>query len=383
VKSNRRLIKYIVASIISLSVCFVVVVAIVANIIYSEVFRPTSTPRPEDAVIVAMEEGQVILRSTGRSKHNEWKLKGTWGIIGEEAYAQIGKIIRINKEQVVRKFEVLEGVFHAGANVWVDALIYPDDPQRAFGLPLREVNYTSDLGRFPAYFIEGGLDTWVIFVHGKRDIPHDSPPFAYPIMPVITQMGFPILDISYRNDIGVPESFDRLHWYGLTEWQDLEGAAQYALSHGAQSLVLYGFSMGGGIIASFLHRSDLAKKVVGVVLDGPMLNLNTVIEAGFRQRGLPTILIQPSKRVVSLWTGMKWTDLNHLVGIEQWQTPILLFHGTDDQLVPVETSALLTQKRPDLVNYVPIPGATHGASWNLSPKVYERSVRHFLGELSN
>jgi len=383
VKSGRRLIAYVITVTIGLAVCLVVLVAFVANIIYSEVFHPSSTSRPKDAVIVSMEDGQVTLRSTGRSNLDEWTREGTWGVIGKEAYAQIGKIIRTDKGQVVRTFEVLEGTFRAGASVWIDALVYPDDPVRAFGLPVREVSYASNLGTFPAYFIEGELDTWVIFVHGKRDVPHGRPPFAYPIIPVIAEMGFPILDISYRNDIGVPESPDGLHWYGLTEWQDLEGAAQYALSHGAQSLVLYGFSMGGGITASFLYRSDLAEKVVGAVLDAPMLNLNTVIEAGFRQRGLPVILIRPSKLAVSLRTGVKWADLDYLAGVERWRTQILLFHGAEDQIVPVEMSDFLAQTRPDLVNYIRTPGATHGASWNVSPEVYETSVRSFLGKLSN
>ena len=63
--------------------------------------------------------------------------------------------------------------------------------------------------------------------------------------------------------------------------------------------------------------------MVGGGLDAPMLNLNTVIEAGFKQRGLPAISIQPSKVVVSLGTGMKWSDLNYLAGVERWQTQIL------------------------------------------------------------
>ena len=77
--------------------------------------------------------------------------------------------------------------------------------------------------------------------------------------------------ITYRNDLGEPESPDGFHWYGQHEWKDLEGAARYALEHGAEELILVGYSMGGGIVMNFLYRSPLANKVEGVILDAPML----------------------------------------------------------------------------------------------------------------
>ena len=54
-------------------------------------------------------------------------------------------------------------------------------------------------------------------------------------------------------------SADGYHRYGQTEWEDLAAAIQYALDHGAEDVVLVGYSMGGAIVVSLLYRSPLAQ----------------------------------------------------------------------------------------------------------------------------
>ena len=71
-----------------------------------------------------------------------------------------------------------------------------------------------------------------------------------------------------------PPSPDGFHWYGLTEWEDLEGAARFSFEHGAEDLILVGYSMRGAIVTNFLYQSSVAKNVRGVILDAPMLDLN-------------------------------------------------------------------------------------------------------------
>jgi pimeloyl-ACP methyl ester carboxylesterase len=64
---------------------------------------------------------------------------------------------------------------------------------------------------------------------------------------------------------------------------------RYAQEHGADSVLLYGASMGGAIVASFLERSDLAGSVRGIVLDAPMLDLAATVEHGAAHSDLPLI----------------------------------------------------------------------------------------------
>jgi alpha/beta superfamily hydrolase len=65
------------------------------------------------------------------------------------------------------------------------------------------------------------------------------------MLPAVTELGLHCLIITYRNDLGALASPDGFHWYGLSEWRDLEGAARYAVEHGAENLILVGYSMGG------------------------------------------------------------------------------------------------------------------------------------------
>ncbi|MDP8958583.1 MAG: alpha/beta hydrolase, partial [Actinomycetota bacterium] len=58
--------------------------------------------------------------------------------------------------------------------------------------------------------------------------------------------------------------------------------------------------------------------------------------------------------------------------------PILLFHGEEDETVPIETSRALEAARPQLVTYVQVEGAGHIEAWNANPVAYEASVREFV-----
>ena len=99
-------------------------------------------------------------------------------------------------------------------------------------------------------------------LHGRRVTPRE----ALRMLPVTTGLGLPSLSITYRNDFWAPKTEDCYYRYGQTEWQDLEGAVRYALEHGADNVVLVGYSMGGGIVINFLYESSLAGEVRGVIL---------------------------------------------------------------------------------------------------------------------
>ena len=56
------------------------------------------------------------------------------------------------------------------------------------------------------------------------------------MLPTVAELGLTSLTINYRNDEGLPANPDGYHRFGQTEWADLEGAAKYALAHGAEGL---------------------------------------------------------------------------------------------------------------------------------------------------
>ncbi|MDA2923157.1 lysophospholipase [Acidobacteria bacterium AH-259-L09] len=349
----------------------------VSNIIREQVLEPKHGVRPLDLEVVELTEDRITLGVTPQTQRDEWKRSGIWGLRWEDGYAQLGAILRIDEQQVVREFFPMMGSLKPGDRVRTELWPFPDDPYKAFGLPTEKVSYSSLLGRFPAYFIDGPRKTWVIFVHGK--LPPRKPPIAYPILPAVAELGLPSLIITYRNDVGELSNPDGFHWFGLTEWEDLEGAARYALEQGAEDLIVVGYSMGGAIVTNFLYRSELANKVRGAILDAPMLDLNATVDFGARLRGVPRLLMAIGKFMAGLRFGIDWKALNYLSRADELTVPILLFHGDADTEIPIETSNALANARPDIVTYHRVAYATHVRSWNMHPDRYEAAVREFLG----
>ncbi len=56
--------------------------------------------------------------------------------------------------------------------------------------------------------------------------------------------------------------------------------------------------------------------------------------------------------------------------------PILLIHGTVDDLTPIEVSDRLAEVS-ESVTYLRAPGAGHVRSWNVDPAGYEAAVQAF------
>jgi hypothetical protein len=221
----------------------------------------------------------------------------------------------------------------------------------------------------------------LIVVHGKKDAPPREALRSYPVLPAVAEFGIPALIISYRNDEGAPASPDGLHRYGQTEWQDLQGAVLYAIEHGAEQLILMGYSMGGAMILNFLYQSQLADQVVGIILDSPMLNFGATVDFGTMQLGVPLFFSALGKYISALRFDINWEDLNYISRVDQLTLPLLLFHGDADTTVPIEISDSLATRWLGMLTYAPIHGATHIRSWNVNPDLYEKEVSRFLQEL--
>ena len=352
-----------------------------SNLVRDAGLRPKRVDLRPELEVVALGEGRITLRVTGELHNDDWKKDGIWGLRWDEGYAQVGKIVEINDQEVVREFYPFMGNLRIGDRVGLYIFSHPDDPEEAFGLPTRKVSYSSPLGQFPAWFIEGSRSTWFIVVHGKKDAPPREALRSFPVLPLVARLGLPALIISYRNDEGAPASADGFHRYGQTDWQDLEGAIEYAIEHGAERLILMGYSMGGAMILNFLYQSQLADRVVGIILDAPMLNFGATVDFGAAELGVPRSLILLGKFISTLRFDIDWEELDYISRVDQLTLPLLLFHGDADTTVPVEMSDVLATRWAGMPNYVPFPDATHIRSWNMYPDLYERELGRFLQDL--
>lgn len=215
-------------------------------------------------------------------------------------------------------------------------------------------------------------DTWLIAVHGRGSARSQ----ALRVVRTTAALGCASLLVSYRNDPGAPG--DGTCRLGLDEWADLEAAVAEARARGARRVLLAGWSMGGAIVATFLRRSALAHTVDGVLLDSPVLDWSETIRRVLRSSKLPpgvrAAVARTWRTALRVRGKLDWAELGQHSLSERLTAPLLLIHGTGDELVPVETSDALAAARPDLVSYLRVEGAGHVHSWNHDPVGYDHAV---------
>jgi alpha-beta hydrolase superfamily lysophospholipase len=315
--------------------------------------------------------GQVVLpRSEDTMRPGVYGLEWHGG-----GRATLEGVLSSSASTVTRRLSAVHGGQLArGVQVAIDTDVYTGNPQQALGLPFRNVSVPDELGSMPAWLIPGRSRTWAIVVHGINADREDDLYLA----PPLHRAGLPTLLITYRDDLGAPRSPDGLHHMGLTEWRDLQAAVSFALSHGAQHVVLAGFSMGGAIVAQFMERSPLANHVAGLVLDAPALSWKAILSFNASEMGLPAFAALPVEWTIDLRIHPNWGSLDALDHPSSFHLPILLFHGTADKLVPISTSDAFARELRGWVTYYRVPQAGHVQSWNVDPRLYEQRLAKFL-----
>ncbi len=298
----------------------------------------------------------------------------------EAGYGQVSGV-PTGGDDVRRALTVLSGrAPRVGDHVDLDRSGFPDEPEVALGRRVRTVRYGP--GSFPAWYVPGKDRTWAVLVHGKGQ---DRAEMLRMMRSTVAR-GLPSLAISYRNDDGAAPDDSGLYQFGRTEWADLDAAVRYAQRQGADDVVLVGASMGGAIIASYLRHVPEAP-VGALVLDSPMLDCGATVSHGASQLPLPVVGAVPepltwtAKRLATLRYGIDWEEVDYLTDTSWLTAPTLLFHGSQDETVPLAASERLAEARSAEVDLVIVPGAGHVASWNSDPGTYDATVTAFLGDV--
>jgi pimeloyl-ACP methyl ester carboxylesterase len=149
-------------------------------------------------------------------------------------------------------------------------------------------------------------------------------------------------------------------------------------------VLLFGWSMGGAIVGQLLARSPLANSVTGVVLDAPVTNWTKTLELQAALRGVPTAIVPIAKMVSDRRIGIDFDKFDLVAHPPTVKPKTLLFHGSADGSVPVQSSRDLAAAAARLqwpLQYVEVPGAEHTAEWNVDPDGYRRNLDDFLTEL--
>ena len=343
-----------------------------SSVIAGELLTPQELPPGPTFEIELVGAGRIVL-----PRNDLTERVGVWGITdGADAYGQMAGVISQDAETVERSFRTLEGRFIAGDMVSIDAYAEGLDPMSAFAMDFENVRVPGRLGVNPAWFIPGVVDTWAIIVHGEG---LDERRQALRVLPAYVDAGLPVLVITYRNDGAAPEDGGIYRW-GLSEWQDIDAAMVYAGGAGreAQSFVLHGFGMGANVAAMHLHESDLASDVRGAVLDSLVVDLGAVVDQIAEERGIPAVVNAAAKAVARVRFGLEWAELDQLARVTQFDTPLLVLHGSNDELSPIVSVEEFVGALPESVTFERFEGASRMELWNQDPERYSDAIFRFL-----
>lgn len=279
---------------------------------------------------------------------------------------------------------------HVGGGLFFSGELIEDgftpDPDRivleaSSDFEVQEVTYSSPVGEFEAWHLPAQRSTWVIHVHGKGATPAEAEHLFAPLQ----QAGFPQLAITYRNDQGQPADPSGFYQYGFSEWEDIEGAVEFALSNGARSIVLSGFSTGASHILAYLYRNNL-DVVKGLIFDSPNIDFAGTVDFNAAQRDMPLLpmkvpstIAQVAKFITSLRIGVNWKSIDYVDKAEgSLRVPVLIHHGTSDESVPLTQSIEFAEHNPELVQLVQVRDAGHVGSHEIDPEGYLANVLDFL-----
>ena len=304
--------------------------------------------------------------------------EGLWGLDGDDAYAQVSTIVRLEAETVERGLRTLEGEFSIGDSARIDPDAYTGDPFTAHGIAWEPLVIPSEIGPHQGWFVDGRRSTWIVFVHGKGD---DRLTESLRMIPRLVEQGFPVMVITIRNDVGATPSGSGMRLWGLEEWRDVDAAVQLGLRKGAKDVVLVASGFGASIVSTFLHESDQIGVVRGAVLDSPVVDLEGSVIRWSRERGTPRIVGWLGRRLATVRFGMEWDLLDQIERADEFDVPMFILFGGEDPVTYPEDIERFADAVDPLADRQRFEQGGHTDLWNIDQFRYETVVTSWLTEL--
>lgn len=310
-------------------------------------------------------------------RYSIWFANGT-------GHACVGPVVASDPKAgtVTRVIERVDSgdLLGATAGIW-SAYVFSKPDQ--LGLSYSDVEIPVEGGVAPAWKFEPAEATkpgaWAIHIHGMGG----RRAGALRGVPVAVGCGYTSLVVSFRNDGEAPPSADGRYTLGQSEWWDVEAAVQYALDNGAQQIVLFGWSLGGAIALRLADLSSHSDRIVGLILDAPVMDWQTTLTVNAGASGLPRsiaalglcLLQSPKMRwVTGLQDPIEFAHMDWLKRADEIKKPTLVLHGHGDPSTPFQVSQLIAGLRPDLLRLVPFDTVGHSHEWNVDPERWESAV---------
>ncbi len=123
-----------------------------------------------------------------------------------------------------------------------------------------------------------------------------------------------------------------------------------------ENIVVMGRSLGGGVSVDLASR----EKIGGLILQ-------STFKSAFR--------------VLTNWRILPFDKFNNIGKIRNVKCPILIAHGTADEVIPFHHGTALFEAANEPKQFYPVPGARHNNVFGVGGKAYEKTLLDFLNAL--
>ena len=393
---------------------FLIILLIAVGWYFSGLIYETGlNPEFNDSENVGTAEDRVVIESitqdtiTLNVEEEQWGPlleNGLYGIVGQNGDAIVGGILLTNGNIIERELLQINGNLVSGDRISASGLIRKDDsgsykilgtsgwsgqategiytPESVSEVAYEDIFYESDVGEFPAYLTTNGDNGIVIFVHGFRGN-YAREVFSLMRAKDFEELGYRSMIISYRNDRGLPKDPSGIYQYGVTEWADIDAAVNEARKYN-DNIILFGISGGGGPVSSWIQNTDDLSKVSGIIYEAPVISFWESVEVNGSARfpWLPKALFSYFKIFTEIRYSVDFDSMDFRDAVINSSIPTLLFHGDDDEWVPVEMSDLIAESRNANFTYIRYENVGHVTSWNADPDNYFYQLSEFLSNLN-
>ena len=252
--------------------------------------------------------------------------------------------------------------------------------KKALAIPFEQVSLKASKHKTLCaryYFVKEGAPTSIL-VHGYKG--NGIRDFSGGVQELIKRGNNVLVTDHYGHNLssgrnitfGVKEKYDVLKWIDYINKRNNN-----------PDIYLYGISMGASTVLMD-SGLDLPKNVKAIIADCPYISVKEEIKFTVEKMGMKFKPLYPFIYLAALLFARFNLNKGEVRDyIKNNKLPILLIHGTTDDIVPVTNSRTIYKEFPNNIRYVEVEGAPHGMSYFVDYERYSIELDEFLKKVRN
>lgn len=254
-------------------------------------------------------------------------------------------------------------------------------PYEVVVFPSRSGETTVDSWYIPAVSSSSKAESkqTVILSHGYGANREESWVPMYDLAELLNELNYNVIMFDYGY---ASKRYNAPATWGSEEKNQLLATVDYAKERGAEKIIVWGFSMGGGTALQAALETDA---IDALMLDSLFLPSPDTLYTNIQQYiGLPKY---PTTAIISkllpLWTNHAFSDQPaQAVLAKQYDIPLYIMHGTADNKADVHIAEQIAgnQKLVQSQLWV-VEGGQHELLFRKDPNLYMKKIAQFLSSI--